>query len=113
MVNGDLHLSGSFSGGGLLIVTGNLFCSGPYAYHGLVLVGGSGNLVADGSGQGIEGGVWVASLMEQGGKIVFGTPGLSIAGTSRFLSNRNAVKMALGLIPVSQISFREIAGFDP
>ncbi len=28
VVHGDLHLSGGFSGGGLLIVTGTLFCSG-------------------------------------------------------------------------------------
>jgi hypothetical protein len=52
-------------------------------------------------------------LIDQGGAIVFGTPGLSITGTSRFVSNKDAVKMALSLIPVSQISFREIAGSDP
>ena len=113
MVDGDLYLGGGFSGGGLLIVTGSLFCSGPYTYNGLVLVLGAGNLVAQGSGQGINGGLLVASLMEQSGAIIFGAPGISISGNSRFLSNRDAVKAAIALIPVSQISFREIAGSDP
>jgi len=106
-------VSGDFSGGGLLIVTGDFFCSGPYAYNGLVLVVGSGNITAAGYGQGIDGGIVAASLVESGGKIVFGTPGLSISGNSRFSSNRDAVRMAISLIPASQISFREIAGSDP
>jgi hypothetical protein len=113
VVNGDLHVSGGFSGGGLLIVTGGLYCSGPYRYDGLVLVIGSGNLVADGSGPGIEGGLLAASLADLGGEIVFGTPGVSISGNSRFRANRSAVRTAVGLIPVSQISFREITGADP
>ncbi len=113
VVNGDLQVTGGFSGGGLLIVTGDFSFSGPCAYNGLVLVIGSGNLVASGSGQGIEGGLFMANLSTVGGEIVFGTPGLSISGSSRFLSNQDAVKMAIGLIPASQISFREIAGSDP
>ncbi len=113
VVNGNLQVTGSFFGGGLLIVTGDLSCSGPYAYNGLVLVIGSGSLIADGSGQGIEGGLFLANLASIGEEIVFGTASLSISGTSRFSSNRDAVKMAIGLIPASQISFREIAGLDP
>jgi hypothetical protein len=113
VVDGNLYVTGGFTGGGLLIVTGNLFCSGPYAYNGLVLVLGAGNLVAQGSGQGINGGLLVASLTEQSGGITFVTPGISVSGYSRFLSNRDAVKAAIALIPVSQISFREIAGSDP
>jgi hypothetical protein len=113
VVDGNLNISGGFSGGGLLVVTGKLSCSGPYAYNGLVLVIGSGNLAVDGSGSGIEGGSVIVSLVQQGGQVTFGTPGISIASNSRFASNKNAVKTALGLLPVSQISFREIAGSDP
>ncbi len=112
VVDGNLYVTGGFSGGGLLIVTGSLFCSGPYTYNGLVLVLGAGNLVAQGSGQGINGGLLAASLIEQSGEIIFGTPGISISGSSRFLSNREVVKAAIALIPVSQIGFREITGFD-
>ncbi len=113
VVDGNLFVTGGFSGGGLLIVTGSLYCSGPYAYNGLVLVLGAGNLVAQGTGQGINGGLLAASLMDQRGEIIFGTPAISISGYSRFLSNREAVKAAIALIPASQISFREIAGSDP
>ncbi len=113
VINGSLNVTGTFSGGGLLVVSGNLNYSGLFAFNGLVLVVGSGNLIADGSGQGIVGGLLVAGLIDQGGEIVFGTPGISIGGASRFVENRDAVKMAIGLLPASQISFREIAGSDP
>jgi hypothetical protein len=113
VVNGDLRITGGFSGGGLLIVTGTLSYTGPWTYAGLVLVIGSGNLAADGTGQGINGGLIVANLINQGGTVTFGIPGISFAGNSRLLADKNAVKMALGLVPVSQISFREIAGSDP
>jgi hypothetical protein len=113
MVNGDLQITGSISGGGLLIVTGNFSYSGSFSFNGLVLVIGSGNLTADGSGQGIEGGMVIANLQNAGGNIAFGTTTISIGGNSRLSSNRNAVRMAIGLIPASQISFREITGADP
>jgi hypothetical protein len=113
MVNGDLQITGSISGGGLLIVAGNFSYSGSFSFNGLVLVIGSGSLTADGSGQGIEGGMVIANLQNAGGNIAFGTPAISIAGNSRLSSNRNAVQMAIGLIPASQIGFREITGADP
>ena len=113
VVNGDLQVSDGFSGGGLLIVTGDFSCSGSYAYSGLVLVIGSGNLTASGSGQGIEGGLVAAKLVDVSGTYVFGAPSLSIGNSSRFTSNKDVVKMAIALIPAAQISFREIAGSDP
>ena len=113
LVNGDLYWNGSLSGGGVLIVTGNLVCSGAYRYSGLVLVIGSGSLTADGSGLGIEGGTFVVRLQNQDGSIVFGIPEISVGGISRFLANRDIVRMAVSLIPVSRTGFREIAGSDP
>jgi hypothetical protein len=113
VVHGNLNVTGGFSGGGLLIVTGTFSYTGTCGYNGLVLVIGSGSLSADGSGQGIQGAVILASLVNGGGVTVFGVPAISVKGSSRFLSNRDAVQMALRLLPVSQVSFREIAGVDP
>jgi hypothetical protein len=113
VVNGDLHIEGNYSGGGLLIVSGALSYTGQFMFNGLVLVIGAGSIVADGLGQGIQGGLIVAALVEQNGNPVFGVPSISLSGTTRISANRDALKTALGLIPVSQISFREIAGSDP
>jgi hypothetical protein len=113
VVNGDLQITGSISGGGLLIVTGSFSYSSSYSFNGLVLVIGSGSLTADGLGQGIEGEMVIANLQNVGGNIAFGTPTVTIGGNSRLSSNRKAVQMAIGLIPASQISFREITGTDP
>ena len=97
----------------MLIVTGGLSYTGPFEYSGLVLVIGSGSLSADGSGPGIQGGLILANLMNSGTGAGFGVPLIAVGGNSRIISNREAVRMALGLIPVSQVSFREIAGSDP
>lgn len=113
VVQGDLQISGMLSGAGLLVVTGNLSYSGAFAFKGLVIVAGSGGLAAEGSGPGIEGGVLVAKLTGAGSETAFGSPGISIGGNSRIISDGANVRMAVSLIPVSQISFREVAGSDP
>ncbi len=113
MVHGNLQISGGVSGGGLLIVTGDLVCSGPFAYSGLILVIGSSNLNLSGAGILLEGSVFAANLVGAGSAIGFGVPQLSISGDARLSSNAEAVRMATGLIPPLQISFREVAGADP
>jgi hypothetical protein len=113
VVNGNLNVTDGFSGAGILIVTGAFSYTGVCAYNGLVLVIGAGRLFADGAGPGIQGGLVLACLINGGAGTVFGIPSISVSGNSRILSNKDAVRMALGLIPVSQISFREIAGTDP
>jgi len=113
VVTGNLQVSGGFSGGGVLIVTGDLSVSGPFAYNGLILVIGSGNLALDCSGEGITGGLFAANLENRGEEIGFGTPGFSIGGGSRLAAHSDVVKMAVGLLPASQISFREITNSDP
>lgn len=113
VVHGDLEMSGDISGGGLLVVTGSLSYSGSFAFSGLVIVAGSGQLNAAGAGTGIEGGVVVANLIGAGDSIAFGSSGISIGATSRIVSNTESVRMAIGLMPASQISFREIASSDP
>jgi hypothetical protein len=96
VVNGDLQISGEFTGGGLLIVTGDFSCSGPYAYTGLVLVLGSGSMRTNGSGAGFNGGFFIVNLAKDGEEVVFGAPDIHIEGNSRFVSNRDAVQMAIG-----------------
>lgn len=113
VVNGNLCISGDVSGGGLLVVTGDLLISGPFYFNGLVLVIGSGNFTFNGSGEGISGGLFVANLGNHEGRVIFGTPSLSINGRSRLAAQRDAVRMAIGLLPASQISFREITNSDP
>ena len=113
VVEGNLQVAGGFLGGGLLVVTGDFAVSGPFAFNGLVLVIGSGNLTMDGSGEGLTGGLFVANLRDFQGEVAFGTPRLSVSGESRFAANRDAVKMAIGLLPASQIGFREITNSDP
>ncbi len=110
VVHGDLTIDGNYSGGGLLIVTGALSYSGHFAFNGLVLAMGSGVVNADGLGPGIQGGLIAAALA---GKTSFGSPTISIGAASKIFSNGDAVKTAASLIPVSQISFREITGLDP
>jgi hypothetical protein len=113
VVHGDLQLDGKLAGAGLLVVTGDFTCTGPYSYIGLILVIGSGHVSVEGSGDGITGTLFVAALTDSGGGSQFGIPSFSIGANSRFAASREAVRMALGLVPVSQISFREIAGSDP
>ncbi len=113
VVNGNLRVGGGCSGSGLLIVTGNFSISDSFAFSGLVLVIGSGNLTVDGSGEGIVGGLLIANLGNFHGTMVFGIPSVSINGNSRFIAQRELVRMAIGLLPASQISFREITNSDP
>jgi hypothetical protein len=113
LVNGNLQVSGGFMGGGLLVVTGDFALSGPFAFNGLILAVGSGNLTIDGSGEGIAGGLFLASLRHHQKEVVFGTPRLFVRGESRFAAHPGAVEMAIGLLPASQISFREITNSDP
>ena len=79
-VNGDLHLTGNFPGGDLLIVMGRILCSGPYRHGCLVLGIGSCSVTTDGSGPGINGGAVTAGLIKQNGGIVFGDLIVSIGG---------------------------------
>jgi hypothetical protein len=113
VVRGDLEISGSVSGGGLLIVTGSLSYSGPFVFSGIVLVIGTGTLMATGPGSVIEGGVIISKLSNDSGSEAFGKPSVTIGEGSRIVSNRANIRMALGLIPAVQIGFREIAGSDP
>jgi hypothetical protein len=68
VVNGDLSLSGSTNGSGILLVTGTLTMGGNFSYNGLILVIGSGKLISNGGGNGqITGAVIVAKIGDNSG----------------------------------------------
>lgn len=113
LVKGNLTALGGISGAGILIITGSLECSGNIDFRGLILTLGSGRLILHGSGPGIKGGVLAGSLVNSGGVITFGVPLINIGGDTRITADKASVRMALRLLPVEQISFREIAGSDP
>jgi Tfp pilus assembly protein PilX len=61
-VTADLHISGSVSGGGLLILEGDLTCTGQFTWYGMVI--NTGEISFSGGGQGIH---LYGSLMSEGG----------------------------------------------
>jgi len=62
VVDGDLTLSGTFSGAGILVVTGNLYISGDPSFDGIIYVVGSGSMTISGSGNGVfRGGIFIAN----------------------------------------------------
>jgi hypothetical protein len=113
VVNGNLQLTGNISGGGLLITTGDFSCSGSFKYSGLILAIGSGRLFIAGQNLEITGAIFVSSLNNDNGVKKFGSTSFSIGDGTRIIADKKAVRMALELIPPSQIGFREIAGLDP
>jgi len=115
-VSGDLSATGGITGAGLLVVTGSLAMGGSVNFDGLVLVIGSGDFWAHGMNRGIHGGLIVANLTEVNGAWTFGTSTVfDIRGNSQISSyDGSLASMGSGIIPLKQISFREIpSGMDP
>ncbi len=108
VVNGNLSVGGGVSGAGILVVRGDLLCGPGFAYSGLILVIGTGKMEAIGAEPGILGGVLLANVNDGGVMPSFGIPTISLSGSSRISANSNAIKMAIALLPPSQISFREV-----
>ncbi|HEV8523953.1 MAG TPA: pilus assembly PilX N-terminal domain-containing protein [Terriglobales bacterium] len=83
VVNGDLTLSGTTSGAGILLVTGTLTSNGNSSFNGIVLVIGQGvwNVSGGGSGQ-FNGAVLVARTRDPAGALLAnpGLPTLNWAG---------------------------------
>ncbi len=113
-VNGDLDLQGDITGGGLLVVTGKLDGGGHCIWNGLVLVIGEGNLDMSGWNLGINGGIFVAKLVNNNGTIEFGTPNITIAGNSNIVIHSENINMGMRQIAPEQIGYREInSSLDP
>ncbi|HWC19213.1 MAG TPA: pilus assembly PilX N-terminal domain-containing protein [Terriglobales bacterium] len=63
VIDGDLTLSGSTSGAGILLVTGAITFKGNFTFHGVLLVIGAGVLQASGGGSGdFHGAVVIANI---------------------------------------------------
>jgi hypothetical protein len=114
LVDGNLSLSGEVTGGGLLLVRGDFNCGPSFTYAGLILIVGTGRADITGFNRGILGGMLVAKVQSSGGVATFGEPAVSIGGNSTIVANVSAVRMALALLPPSQISYREVTStMDP
>ena len=111
-VNGDLSVSGNFSGAGVLLVTGKLSISGSLRWSGLILVIGQGYVDTTGGMAAVEGGLYVVNL--QSGNPPFGTPKITISGSSSFKLDDKALLMAIRSLPQVELSRREVTSLiDP
>ena len=112
-VDGDLLVDGDLEGGGLLVVTGKVTITGRFKFNGLILIVGAGELDSGGWSS-VTGAIYVAGLSNAGGIMSWGTAKLTVRESSHILFSREAVRMAVGLIPPLQLSFREItSAIDP
>jgi hypothetical protein len=111
LVKGDLDIGGNISGGGLLVVTGDLKGNGSMNWQGLILVIGEGNFNGGGLNIGLDGGVYIANVHDDGsGNTVFGTPRFTLSGHCVITMHGEAIRMAVRMLPPVQLSFREITG---
>jgi hypothetical protein len=118
IAEGDLTATGDFHGAGLLVVKGALTMGGAIQWDGLVLVIGKGEFWTHGMNNGIFGGLVVAGVSLDGsGQPVFtaANTDFDIRGNSNITTyDGSLANMGNGLVPLKQLSFREIpSGLDP
>lgn len=114
LVDGDLSITGNLSGGGMLVVTGRLSISGRFTFNGLLLIIGAGELDAGGADVILSGGIYLAALAQSAGSLSWTPAHLSLGGSSRLIFNRQAIRMAISLMPAAQTGFREVTrSLDP
>lgn len=109
IAEGDFYLAGGGSGAGILVVKGDLDYQGAFDYDGLVLVLGNGSISLGGANKSITGGVLVANLIENGdGTFSFGVSSFSLGGNSNFYFDSTNIRMAMNLLPMKTLMWREI-----
>ncbi len=109
LAEGDLRLGGGGSGAGLLIVKGRLDFVSNYDYRGLVLVVGDGEFDLGGGPVGILGGIFAAKTIDNGDDTYsWGIPSFTLRGPGDFYYQKSATDMALRLLPMKTIAWREI-----
>lgn len=112
-VDGDLFIDGNLEGAGLLVVTGKVVLTGQFSFKGLLLIIGAGELDCGGVAS-ITGAIYLASLSDLSGIPTWGPAKLTIRESSRVTFNRDFVRMAIRLIPPTQLGFREVTSIiDP
>ncbi len=108
-VDGDLSVSGRGVGAGVLVVTGSLEYLGSFDYNGLVLILGEGELKMGGATKDITGGMLVSKLLAlEGGGYELGVPSITISGNSNFTFDSSSIRMAVNLLPLKSVMWREI-----
>lgn len=109
VAEGDLTLSGSGSGTGLLVVKGRLEYNGAYNWDGLIMVVGEGNVDFGGANKSVVGGLFVSNLVDDGtGKSTYGIPSVTLGGNSNFFFKGDSIRMAMSLLPFKMVGWREI-----
>ncbi|HEY2931153.1 MAG TPA: pilus assembly PilX N-terminal domain-containing protein [Acidobacteriota bacterium] len=106
-VDGDLSISGSGGGSGVLIVKGNLDYQGSFDYTGVIIVLG-GNLDMGGANKSIVGGLFLANLQSSGNNFSWGVPDFTIHGNSNFYYRSDSIKLGWSLLPLKVLSWREV-----
>ncbi len=107
-VGGDLILTGSGSGAGLLVVRGDFQYRGAFDYDGLVLVVGNGSVEMSGANKNLVGGMLIAHTVENGGGYSFADALFDLRGNSNILYDGEKIGMALSQLPLETVSWREI-----
>jgi hypothetical protein len=106
--DGDLRIAGGGTGYGILVVTGALQYEGAFDFEGLILVLGAGELDMGGVNKSIVGGMFIANLAETDGSYDFGVANVAIRGRSNFLFDSTSIRMAINLLPLKTLMWREI-----
>jgi hypothetical protein len=103
---GDLHLSGSNLGAGVLAVDGDLTISGAFTWTGIIMVRGRVNFVGGGSTKRVIG---VVAVDEEVGN-QSSTTTISLAGTVDLLYSGQAISLAAESLSIMAVmSWREVA----
>jgi hypothetical protein len=106
-VNGDLTLSGNFTGYGILVVTGTFTAKGSNIWNGLIFVVGSGNFIDKGTST-FNGAVVVANTSGTG--TALGVPNVDVSGGGNGGVNYSSgcIMQASQLTTYHVISMREL-----
>jgi Tfp pilus assembly protein PilX len=106
-VNGDLTLSGNFTGYGILVVTGTFTAKGSNTWNGLIFVVGAGNFIDKGTST-FNGAVVVANTTGTG--TALGVPNVDVSGGGQGGVNYSSgcIMQASQLTTYHVISMREL-----
>jgi hypothetical protein len=108
VIEGDLTVTGSGSGAGILVVKGDLDVGGAFDFTGLVLVTG-GTTYIHGVNKEFVGGIFTADIVDNGdGTYSYGSTNVDIRGKSLFAYSGAGISLGYSLLPMKTIAWREI-----
>src|SRR5690606_3533230 len=101
-VEGDLTLTPTMGGGGILVVTGKLTLKGAFNFNGLILVTGAEGIARSGGGNGtLQGNVVIAPYNKNNLGAGFLPPKYDLSGGGNSGVIYNSSSVANGMIAVS------------